>query len=119
LDTEPNPKSPNLNAFGERWVQSVQVECLDHFVVLGEDHLRYLVREYVDYFNTERPHQAMDNCTLAGPAERAPCEGEVLCRERLGGLLRHYYRKAARTEAAARGEKACRRCRLLHSLSLL
>ena len=50
---EPTAKSPNMNAFADRWAQTVQVECLDHFVVLGEDHLRYLVSEYVDYFNTE------------------------------------------------------------------
>jgi len=50
---EPTAKSPNLNAFAERWAQSVQVECLDHFVVLGEDHLRHIVGEYVAYFNTE------------------------------------------------------------------
>jgi len=84
-----------MNAFAERWAQTVQVECLDHFVVLGEAHLRYLVSEYVAYFNTERPHQAMDNCLLTGSVEGAPAEGEILCRERLGGLLRHYYRQAA------------------------
>ena len=55
-------RSPNVNAFAERWAQSVQVECLDHFVVLGERHLEYLVSEYVEYFNQERPHQAMGNC---------------------------------------------------------
>jgi len=93
---EPTAKSPNMNAFAERWAQTVQVECLDHFVVLGEDHLRYLVSEYVDYFNAERPHQAMDNRPLtATPETTAPADGEILCRERLGGLLRHYYRQAA------------------------
>ena len=92
---EPIAKSPNLNAFAERWAQSVQVECLDHFVVLGEDHLRYLVSEYVDYFNPERPPQAMDHCPLTGSVRDSPSEGEILCRERLGGLLRHYHRQAA------------------------
>lgn len=92
---KPTAKSPNMNAFAERWAQTVQVECLDHFVVLGEDHLRHIVAEYVAYFNTERPHQAMDNCPLKQPETPAPAEGEILCRERLGGLLRHYYRKAA------------------------
>jgi putative transposase len=93
---KPTAKSPNMNAFAERWAQTVQVECLDHFVVLGEDHLRYIINEYVDYFNTERPHQAMNNCPLTAPAETpALAEGKILCRERLGGMLRHYYRKAA------------------------
>jgi len=93
---EPTAKSPNMNAFAERWAQSVQVECLDHFVVLGEDHLRHIVAEYVAYFNAERPHQAMDNRPLTEPPETAaPADREILCQERLGGLLRHYYRKAA------------------------
>ncbi len=88
-------RSPNVNAFAERWAQSVQVECLDHFVVLGERHLEYLVSEYVGYFNQERPHQAMGNCPLTPPqAPPDPPEGAIHCRERLGGMLRHYYRKA-------------------------
>ena len=57
-------RSPNVNAFAERWAQSIQVECLDHFVVLGEKHLEYLISEYVEYFNQERPHQAMGNAVL-------------------------------------------------------
>jgi len=84
-----------MNAFAERWAQTVQVECRDHFVVLGEAHLRYIVGEYVAYFNTERPHQAMDNCLLTASEAPASAEGEILCQERLGGLLRHYYRQAA------------------------
>ena len=92
---EPTAKSPNMNAFAERWAQSVQVECLDHFVVLGEDHLRHIVGEYVAYFNAERPHQAMGNSPLTEPTGTVPTDGEVRCQERLGGLLRHYYRKAA------------------------
>ena len=88
-------KSPNVNAFAERWAQSVQVECLDHFVVVGEQHLEYLVSEYVEYFNTERPHQAMGNAVLTELGEPPLAEGEISCRERLGGLLRQYYRKAA------------------------
>jgi len=86
-------KAPNQNAFAERWAQSVQVECLDHFVVVAEAHLRHIVGEYVAYFNTERPHQAMGNRPLTQSA--AAVGGQILCRERLGGLLRHYYREAA------------------------
>jgi hypothetical protein len=60
--------------------------------VLGERHLRYLATEYVDYYNTVRPHGSM-----GGPLEPVamPTEGEVFCESRLGGLLKHYYRKAA------------------------
>lgn len=48
------PQKPNLNAYIERFIQTIQVECLDHFVVLGEKHLSYLVNEYVDFYNTQR-----------------------------------------------------------------
>jgi putative transposase len=44
-------RAPNLNAYAERWVQSAKQECLDHFVVFGEGHLRHLVSEYADYYN--------------------------------------------------------------------
>ena len=58
--------SPNLNAYAERFVQSVKQGCLDHFVVFGEDLLRHLVTEYFVYHNTERPHQAPGNEPLGG-----------------------------------------------------
>ena len=85
-------KSPNLNPYAESWVGTIRRECLDHFLVLGERHLRYLATEYVDYYNTVRPHGSM-----GGPLEPVamPTEGEVFCESRLGGLLKHYYRKAA------------------------
>ncbi|MCC6679480.1 MAG: transposase [Phycisphaeraceae bacterium] len=82
-----------MNAYAERWCQSLQVECLDHFIVLGEKHLNYLVSEYVAHYHKERPHQTLGNAPPMGLG--LPGEGEVVCRERLGGLLRHYYRKAA------------------------
>ena len=89
------PVSPNLNAYAERWCQSLQVECLDNFVVLGEKHLRYLVSEFVTYYNRERPHQSLGNKPLTQTSKDPPSStGEILCQERLGGLLRHYYRKA-------------------------
>jgi putative transposase len=91
-------RSPNLQAYVERFIQSVKQECLDHFILCGEDHVDYLVREYVDYYDTERPHQAKGNLPLVGewPAlgEVPGAEG-IVCRERLGGLLKHYERRAA------------------------
>src|SRR5579883_1968702 len=45
------PLAPNLNARAERWIQSVKRKCLDHFIVFGEDHLRYLVSQYTAYHN--------------------------------------------------------------------
>jgi hypothetical protein len=71
--------------------------------VLGGGHLRHIVGEFVEHYNAERPHQARGNVPLpeaqaadAGePAVVKFPEGEVRCRERLGGLLRHYHRAAA------------------------
>lgn len=87
-------RSPNLNAFVERFIQTLQVECLDHFLVFGERHLDYLVREYVAHYHEERPHQGLENRLVSG-APPPQSEGEVICHTRLGGLLKHFYCKAA------------------------
>ncbi|MGD9789511.1 MAG: integrase core domain-containing protein [Phycisphaerales bacterium] len=92
-------RSPNLNAHVERLIQSVQAECLDQFVILGTRHLDYLLREYVDHYNRDRPHSSLEFATPLGrrPSTRAGPAGcrEVRCRSRLGGVIKHYYRKAA------------------------
>ena len=92
-------RAPNLQAHIERFIQSLQQEALDHFIVCGAKHFDYLVSEYVAHYHTERPHQAMGNVPLAGAppsAESAPpAPGEIICHERLGGLLKHYVRRAA------------------------
>ena len=53
-------RAPNANAFAERWVRSVREECLDHLLILNQAHLRCVLREYVDYYDTARPHQGLD-----------------------------------------------------------
>jgi putative transposase len=96
------PLAPNLNAYAERWVQSIGMECLHRFVVFGEAHLRHLVGEYVGHYNEERAHQAKDNLPLTGlpPPPVSPLLlEEVNCRDRLGGLLEHYYRRVARSSS--------------------
>jgi len=89
------PVKPNLNAYAERVIQSIQQECLDHFVVLGEKHLNHLVSEYVEHYNTERPHRALEKPPLSADLPEATANSRVVCKERLGGLLKHYYRQAA------------------------
>src|SRR5262249_13536347 len=69
------PVAPNLNGYAERWVQSLRTECLDHFVVLGEGHLRHRVREYVEHHNLDRPHQGRGNVALPRAVETAGCGG--------------------------------------------
>jgi putative transposase len=91
-------RASNQNAVAERFVQSVRQECLDHFVVFGEGHLRQSLSEYLVYYQQFRPHQGLGNRPL-GWAESALTEtdrplGEIVCEERLGGLLRHYRRVA-------------------------
>jgi len=88
-------RAPNLNAFAERWAQSVQHEALDHFIVVNEGQLDHIVSEYLAYYHEERPHQAKDNLPLTGDWSSPPSEGTIQCRMRLGGLLKHYYRQAA------------------------
>jgi len=92
--------SPNLNAYAERFVQTIKVECLDQFVVFGERHLEFLIREFEDYYNTVRPHQGIENRTIGvipfpQPDIGPPKLSVVECDSHLGGLLRHYDRKAA------------------------
>jgi putative transposase len=94
------PKAPNMNAYAERWVQTLRTESLDHFLVLGERHLAHIVKEFVTHYNEERPHQGVGNVPLPEANEPEPVilqfpSGEVKCRERLGGLVKHYYRVAA------------------------
>lgn len=87
-------RAPLCNAHMERWIQSLRKECLNHFVPVGLRRLDHLVSEYLIHYDRERPHQSMGNRPLAGhdpPATR----GEIVCRSRLAGVLRHYERKAA------------------------
>ena len=77
----------------ERWIKSIKEDCLNHFIVFGETHLRYVVDEYVAYYNTLRPHQGKDNKPLTPQAIPKPDEHDfknVICESRLGGLLKHY-----------------------------
>ena len=87
-------RSPNLNAYAERFVLSAKSECLERIVPLGEKHLRAAVREFVDHYHEERPHQGLGNALLA-PRAKVLGTGPLKCRERLGGVLKFYYREAA------------------------
>ena len=87
------PKSPNLNAYAERFVLSIKSECLGRMVLVGERHLRRAIDEYMEHYHLERTHQGLGNTLIDGVPESAV--GEVARRERLGGLLNSYYREAA------------------------
>jgi hypothetical protein len=88
-------RSPNLNAYAERWVRSVKEECLSKVILFGERSLRRALSEYVDHFHAERNHQGKGNVLLFPRDMNRRRQGRVRCRERLGGLLRYYHREAA------------------------
>ncbi|MBN2477146.1 MAG: transposase [Pirellulales bacterium] len=94
-----------MNAFIERWIQSLKQEALGHFLAFGKTHFDYIISEYVAYYHQCRPHQGLDNQLLPSPRGQPgdDDEGECLpldpskikCEHRLGGILKHYYRNAA------------------------
>jgi transposase InsO family protein len=89
------PRSPNLNAHCERFVRSIKEEALHQMMILGEDALRYVLRQYLTYYHVERNHQGLDNQLIAREGAVGRQTGQVARRERLGGLLSYYYREAA------------------------
>jgi len=90
------PRSPNLNAYAERWVRSVKEECLSRLILFGERSLRRALTEYVTHFHQERPHQGKGNVILMPAAhDRQQHARPIRCYERLGGLLKYYDQEAA------------------------
>jgi integrase-like protein len=89
-------KSPNLNAFAERWVRSVKQECLSKLILFGEGSLSRTLAEFSAHYHGERNHQGKGNELLfAEPGDESiQCGHTVACRSRLGGLLRFYVRAA-------------------------
>ena len=71
------PKSPNLNAYAERFVRSIKEECLNRVVPLGEAHLRLLVHEYIAHYHRERNHQGLDNQLLQRPPPPVNSDADV------------------------------------------
>jgi len=87
-------RSPNLNAYAERFVGSVRRECLSKLVPLGDRHLRHAVLEFIRHYNAERNHQGVGN-RLIEPRSAANGSGPIQRRKRLGGILSFYHREAA------------------------
>jgi transposase InsO family protein len=88
-------RSPNLNAYAERFVQSIKSECLAQIIPLGERHLRHAVREYTEHYHVERNHQGLGNELIDDQRGAADMNGGVERHERLGGMLNYYYTRAA------------------------
>jgi putative transposase len=89
------PRSPNLNAYAERFVRSIKESCLDRMILFGEASLRRAAHEFVAHYLTERNHQGLGNRLIMPDLQDLENSGAVQCRERLGGLLNYYHRAAA------------------------
>jgi transposase InsO family protein len=89
------PRRPNLNAHCERFVRSIKEEALSQMVILGEGALSYTIQQYVSHYHAERNHQGLANQLIAPEPGLESHRGRVRRRDRLGGLLRYYYRDVA------------------------
>ena len=91
----PYARSPNLNAYAERFVRSIKSECLSQIIPLGERHLRHAVKEYAEHYHVERNHQGLENRLIEEGHGTVDMNFSVVRYERLGGILNNYERKAA------------------------
>ena len=89
------PRSPNLNAYAERFVRTIKEGCVNRMIFFSERSLWNAISEFVEFYHHERNHQGLGNRIIDPQGENGATDGAVECRERLGGMLRYYYRKAA------------------------
>jgi putative transposase len=89
------PRSPNLNAFAERFVRSIKSECLSRMIFFGQASLRHAITQYLSHYHTERNHQGRGNQLLRPHARTGNTFKVVQRRQRLGGILSYYHRHAA------------------------
>ena len=87
-------RAPWQNPFVERIIGSIRRECLDHVIVINERHLRRLLRAYLVYYNTVRPHQALGNESPHPRAVQPPARGRIVAVPQVGGLHHRYQRVA-------------------------
>ncbi len=87
-------RSPDLNAYAERFVRTIKGECLNRLILFGEKSLRHVLKEFMAHYHAERNHQGIEN-TIPFPDERLDQTGKIKKSERLGGLLNFYHRDVA------------------------
>jgi transposase InsO family protein len=89
------PRSPNLNAYAERFVRTIKESCLERMILFGERSLRKAIAEFVAHYHLERNHQGLGNSLITAGNPQVGIQGAVRRRQRLGGMLNYYYRQAA------------------------
>ncbi len=89
------PRSPNLNAYAERFVRTIKESCLERLILFGEESLRTAVHNFVAHYHYERNHQGLDNRLICSEPGHVGSTGVVQRSQRLGGMLNYYYRAAA------------------------
>jgi transposase InsO family protein len=89
------PRSPNLNAFAERFVRSIKEECLSRMIFFGPASLQHAVRQFIAHYHSERNHQGLENRLPQPASVTALPNHPVQRRQRLGGMLSYYHRAAA------------------------
>ena len=89
------PRSPNLNAYAERFVRSIKESCLNRMIFFGEESLRRAIQDFVAHYHHERNHQGLRNRLITPEASHLGSAGGIQRRPRLGGMLNYYYRAAA------------------------
>ena len=89
------PRSPNLNAYAERFVRTIKESCLERMILFGEGSVRRAIHEFVLHYHHQRNHQGLDNRLIIQEQLVAYSAAAVQCRSRLGGMLNYYYGQAA------------------------
>jgi putative transposase len=89
------PRSPNLNAYAERFVRSIKESCLERMIPFGKRSLRTAIHSFVAHYHSERNHQGLGNRLINPEVGHLENTGKLQRRHRLGGMLNYYYRTAA------------------------
>jgi putative transposase len=89
------PRSPNMNSHIERFMGSLKEECLERLILFGEESIRNVVSSFMTHYHMERNYQGLGKWIIQPGAEVGKAQGEIVCHNRIGGILRYYHRKVA------------------------
>ncbi len=89
------PRSPWQNPYVERLIGTIRRECLNHLIILNEQHLTRILADYFEYYHDARTHQSLDNNSPSPREAEPPERGKVVAQPMVGGLHHRYFRQAA------------------------